>query len=60
MHRGVVGRGEWTYTKIMLKIIMEAKKKYTPQPDGPMVLNICGVKREMMKFQNQLLAAAEA
>jgi len=25
-----------------------------------MLRNICEVKREMMKFQNQLLAAAEA
>lgn len=29
---------------------MLAKKKKTPQPLGPMLLNICGVKREMMKF----------
>lgn len=37
---------------------MLAKKKYTPQPDWPMFRNIWGVKREMMKFQNQLFAAA--
>jgi len=35
----------------------EAKNMYTPYP---MLLNICGVKREMIKFQNQLLAAAHA
>lgn len=35
---------------------MEAKKKKTPQPLLPIVSNIWGVKREMMKFQNQLLA----
>lgn len=29
---------------------MLAKKKKTPQPLGPMLLNIWGVKREMMKF----------
>lgn len=29
---------------------MLAKKKNTPHPLGPMLLNICGVKREMMKF----------
>lgn len=29
---------------------MLAKKKKTPHPLGPMLLNICGVKREMMKF----------
>ena len=35
----------------------DAKNMYTPYP---MVLNICGVNREIIKFQNQLLAAANA
>lgn len=42
--------GTRNQTKKMLRIIMLAKKKKTPHPLGPMLLNICGVKREMMKF----------
>lgn len=42
--------GTRNHTKKMLRIIMLAKKKKTPHPLGPMLLNICGVKREMMKF----------
>lgn len=34
-----------------------AKKKYVPYC---IVLSICGVKREMRKFHNQLLAEATA
>lgn len=42
--------GTRNQTKKMLRIIMLAKKKKTPHPLGPMLLNIWGVKREMMKF----------
>lgn len=44
-------------TKTALHNINAAKKKYTPYP---MDENICGVKRATRKFQNQLLAAANA
>lgn len=44
-------------TKILDRIINDAKKKYTPYS---ILANICGVKREMRKFQSQFEAAAQA